>query len=238
VHAAKRRTFSLDIKLDPCHLPVDDRSHRSLGNLSMDHASKMMTASLEAPLIDAHATTPKLGYRGASSRRCRGTAGRRGLNSCSPSPRFNGQQCAASPHLLPQRRSDCGFTHEGSGKEDVELLVVEQPITRANHPGRKPDVQRGRKPDLQRVRDAQEAIEAESRMHEEREEEDEWDDSDWEDEARAEIPDGTEMDGLDVGCVPSKVLELPQPALPALATGMYGRSMFTSQFAIPVQPKA
>jgi hypothetical protein len=63
---------------------------------------------------------------------------------------------------------------------------------------------------------------------------DEWDDSDWENEDRADEPwSGREMDGLDVGCIPTRNLELPKPAVPYLTTGIYGRSMFTSEFVIP-----
>jgi hypothetical protein len=64
--------------------------------------------------------------------------------------------------------------------------------------------------------------------------EDEWDDSDWECEERAEeMERGHEMDGFDVGCIPSRELNLPRPAVPYLSTGIYGRSMFTSDFEIP-----
>lgn len=62
----------------------------------------------------------------------------------------------------------------------------------------------------------------------------EWgDDSDWEYESRAEAPvSGAAMDGYDVGCTPSRNLQLPRPQM-YLRVPTYGRSMLTSNFDIP-----
>merc|ERR1719478_529525 len=156
--------------------------------------------------------TPKHMSMGSRSRRTSTSSYRRSASrqaSCNPSPRIG----AASP---------------AKGVTTMERMGEQQPSARP-HPGRKP----GQKPNLQRLRDAQERLkEVKTRPSEV---EDEWEtDSDWETETRADTPPrGYEMDGLDVGCIPSRVLELPRPALPTLATGVYGRSIFTSDFPIP-----
>lgn len=61
---------------------------------------------------------------------------------------------------------------------------------------------------------------------------DDWED-DWEDIPRARAPiTGLPMDGDDVGICPRR-LKLPKAMMPRAQVGIYGRSMFQSDFSIP-----
>lgn len=83
----------------------------------------------------------------------------------------------------------------------------------------------------------QEAQELQAKQREAtRAEEDGWSDDDWECEPRAPVPEtGLEMDGEDVGCLPSRVLKLPKPMVASSwgACNPYGRSMLQADWPIP-----
>lgn len=115
-----------------------------------------------------------------------------------------------------------------------------QDNTRRGHSSEQPARRRpGSKPNFKRLQDqnlAQAPFQA-SRVQEDVEalldSDSEWD-SDWEDEPRAPaMPRGEEMEGYDVGIIPQRVLRLPQPAVPYIATGLYGRSILTSTHQMP-----
>lgn len=219
-----RTTFSLDIKLDPVHLSLDDRRRRSLG--SVGSSSNLMAATLEPPLIDMLSMTPKKTPTAARtpSHFARTPRSRRSSGSrASPYTLESHNPC--SPHYAP---GDAALFLPR--RMDSETRVQEPVLGKTTHPGRKP----GQKPNLQRMRDAKQAAALKREMAA-TSSIDEWEyDSDWENEPRADtMPRGSEMDGEDVGCLPSKVLELPKPAVSVVSTGVYGRSIFTSDFGIP-----
>lgn len=218
IPARPRTTFSLDIKLDPVHLSMDDRRRRSMGSIG---SSSLMAATLEPPLIDMLSMTPKRTP----------VAARTPMGASARSRRSSGSR--ASPYLLDNHTSSPKYIPGDAAlylplpRKTMEVEIREQPGTK---PGRKP----GQKPSLQRLRDAREAA-AQKREMVREEEEDEWEcDSDWDDVPRAPATSrGFEMDGEDVGCLPSKVLQLPRSMVSSVSTGVYGRSIFTGDFPIP-----
>merc|ERR1712224_574233 len=92
----------------------------------------------------------------------------------------------------------------------------------------------GEAKEAQRAEDQRRLQDTRRQQHDATRVEDEWEDSDWECEPRAPVPQtGNEMDGRDVGCIPSRVLSLPKSAVACRPSSVYGRSIFTSDFAIP-----
>lgn len=237
---APRANHSLDNKLDPVHLSFETRDRRSMSTMGMGNSmamgNKLSAASLEAPLIDMLANTPNpfngRASAAATPRRPRsrrsGSAGSLGQASCNATPRL-----PAAPS--PIRDKDATGIRAPDGAVDRSGASA--------HPGRKPN--------LAKMREAKAAAEAKavqeaqaradgakprgSKKNNKRDEEDGWSDDDWECEPRAPYPGrGLEMEGEDVGCLPSRVLRLPKPMVASRwGTSMYGRSIFTSDFEIP-----
>lgn len=216
---AERKTFSLDMRLDIAHLPDGVARRR----FSQGLENRLMPATLEQPTsAHLHSKTTPTASPTIRSRSNSEMGRRRYGEMLSPSLGARRLPVPMSPDM-----------HAGLDNTRLESA-------RRGHNSEQPARRRpGSKPNFKRLQDqnlAQAPFQA-SRVQEDVEalldSDSEWD-SDWEDEPRAPaVPRGEEMEGYDVGIIPQRVLRLPQPAVPYIATGLYGRSILTSNHVMP-----
>lgn len=205
-----------------------------------------MSATLDEPSIDCIPMSPK-------------------SPKISLTPRAMTPRKAANQPKSPGREPRRDFTlrqpdkwSEGNQKaseQELKMMALQQQLEEEAKGGssREAGVRRpGSKPNLAKMREAGAAPAAGQvhhqlqnfRLDNEDDEEDSenegWSDSDWEAEERAAaVATGDPMDGVEVGCPPTRKLRLPQSCcdLSTIELGVCGRSILHVPWTIPVAAK-
>lgn len=217
---SNRRTFMLESRLDSCQLEPKPARRRSMATSLNDGPNTILQATLDPPVIDlpwitgsSPALLEALDERINSLSDLVADISSRRSSSEAPPTAAQGQtrrRAGAKPKIKNMR--DTGNLRESTSP------VMSPEATRAMELGHSGS-------SLQSLTCSDSSASFGSTSDE---------DSDWEDEPRAEVPEsGDAMDGLDVGCPPTKVTYLPRAQVAYTVLPVWGRSIFQSDWEIP-----